>query len=457
MSNVSKINGYDIKDSTARDNISMQTGRIDDHEMRLGYIEDIAVTPEMFGAIGNGIEDDTLAVQQAFNSGKNVLLNGYYRCTENITISNAHQLTITGVNYNSSGLKFENEAYLTIGSNSNVNELRINNFSIVGDRTQDVLFKINYVTNVMLNQINLAESEGYLLELNHADIVFIDKCTFAGSNEDDIWQPCKGIKMTSANPLYISNCNIWNMTHFIDIIGLTRTVYLSNNWIEFVNILINSQNSNFNHTNIVVNDNNITYSPHGENVDFTSSRIINLDTITDPFDTLLSVKNNNIIYYTEYPTEALVELKAITSQCNVYIENNIMFTRLSQMSAYALKVDAKRETKLYYTSTTNADKSYGCQTDGVLNTSYSPRELNIKNLNLSATDNEIPILANQDNGHIWYNNGLFIKDSNSLKRIPITSREEITDIVDTSTATTVDVAAKLNVLMAILRRTNIIR
>ena len=419
-------------------------------------IYDNPIIPEKLGAYGDGLHDDSDAIQTAFNTSKKVLLVGYYLCTKTINIPNASQLTINGVNFNESALKFTNESYLNIGGNSNVNELRLNNFSIVGDRTQSALLKINYVTNVMLNQINIAESSEYLVELNHADIVFIDKCTFAGSNVLDIWQPCKGIKMTSANPVYISNCNIWNMTQFIDVIGLTRTIELTHNWIEFVNILINSKDTAQNHMNLIVNDNNITYPSHG-NISFIDAHIIYLENIDDGFDSLLYVKNNNIICYSDNPIASLIELKTVTGQCNVYIENNIMFTRLSQMNAYALKVDAPRNTKLYYTSTTNADADNGCETDGVLNKSFSPRELNLKNVNLSTTDSELGLVANFKNGHIWYNNNLYIKHQDVTKSIPITSGETITNIPDTSTATTEDVGAKLNALMNILRRTNIIR
>ena len=46
------------------------------------------VTPEMFGAIGDGIVDDTEAIQSAINSGKDVCFNSAYLITNTITISN---------------------------------------------------------------------------------------------------------------------------------------------------------------------------------------------------------------------------------------------------------------------------------------------------------------------------------------------------------------------------------
>jgi hypothetical protein len=46
------------------------------------------VTPEQFGAVGNGVTDDKTAIQNAINSGKMVLLNGNYFTSGTITISN---------------------------------------------------------------------------------------------------------------------------------------------------------------------------------------------------------------------------------------------------------------------------------------------------------------------------------------------------------------------------------
>ena len=426
--------------------------------LRAKLIIDDYITPEMFGAYGDGTHDDTTAIQHAFNSYKNVLLKGYYKCSSNIEILNGHQLTITGTEIVQSGIKFVNGAYMSIGSSTNVNELRMNKFAIVGDLSQDVLLKINYVTNIYMTEVSLSESNGYLMELNHGDIVFIDKCIFAGSNVLGTWWPCKGIKLTSANPIYITNCNIWNLTHFLDILnGNTRTITLLHNWIEFVNIIINCENQRLLNTNLVVNNNNIVWSPHGDNPDFSDGTIVNIDTSPDGFDVLISVKQNHIIFYTDYPIDSLVKISELTGQTNVFIQDNIMFTRLQQVSKYALNLDVKNNTRLYYSSTTNADAPYGCNIGGAIAQNISPNENTMRLLNVSSADTTL-LPQTMTDGHIFYNaGGLYIKDLSALKRIPITVREEIADIPTPATATAEEVASKLNVLMAMLRRTNIIK
>lgn len=45
------------------------------------------VTPEMYGAVGDGVADDTQAVKSAINQGGLVLLNKIYRCTSGVSIS----------------------------------------------------------------------------------------------------------------------------------------------------------------------------------------------------------------------------------------------------------------------------------------------------------------------------------------------------------------------------------
>lgn len=45
------------------------------------------VTPEMFGAWGDGTHDDTLALQAALDTGKNVIANKYYKITNSLSMT----------------------------------------------------------------------------------------------------------------------------------------------------------------------------------------------------------------------------------------------------------------------------------------------------------------------------------------------------------------------------------
>ena len=63
--------------------------------LKLKTIKDY-VTPEMFGAKGDGETDDTAAVKTAIESGYPVYLDAEYKCTSVISISNQDNITIKG-------------------------------------------------------------------------------------------------------------------------------------------------------------------------------------------------------------------------------------------------------------------------------------------------------------------------------------------------------------------------
>lgn len=88
------------------------------------------VTPEQFGASGNGVSDDTVAIKQAIASGKTVFGNGTYKCTAPIDLVNSHQIiclnTLTSTaNY---ALSIGNDSF---GQDVHINTLTSTNAGLI--------------------------------------------------------------------------------------------------------------------------------------------------------------------------------------------------------------------------------------------------------------------------------------------------------------------------------------
>lgn len=126
MADVSKLRldnvTYDIKDDNARKYLVMvneepvsatkvviETGEEDGIE--LAYQEDVDileqktdwfVTPEMFGAKGDGTTDDTTAIQEAFDTEKTVTFSRgkTYRISDKLTVSNNQEIDLNGATIN---------------------------------------------------------------------------------------------------------------------------------------------------------------------------------------------------------------------------------------------------------------------------------------------------------------------------------------------------------------------
>lgn len=63
--------------------------------LKLKTIKDY-VTPEMFGAVGDGIADDTTELQSCISNGKNVVLTGTYRITAPLNFNSKHDIWVFG-------------------------------------------------------------------------------------------------------------------------------------------------------------------------------------------------------------------------------------------------------------------------------------------------------------------------------------------------------------------------
>lgn len=418
----------------------------------LGY-----VTPEMFGAIGDGITDDTSAVQQAFdyvttNKLNAVYLLNYYKCDGNITVENAGELTITGINMNKSRILMNNSV-LTFGGDNKTNELRVNNITVNGNiPSGKTPLVIKNITNVTFQNCNFAESGKYLMTFDHADLVFIDHCTFAGSNAENVWLPCSGIEVLASNPIRVSNCNIWNMNTFIDVKGPNRTVSITDSWIEFIIKIINVENliNNLgfclNHT---IHNCNITYSPQGNHTTFEDAAIINYNNLKPGFNIVCTVSNNHIIYYNNSNIKHLISVTKTPEQTQFICTDNVLFTPLHTVKAYFVELDAA-QFKLIKWSGLNIDIANACNIPSA-----------VKFYNTSAqVGGSISVSSEMSLSDytLWSGDGrMYYRTGDVAKTIIASDASYTIENINASSATTLDVANKLHDLIEVLYRSTIIR
>ena len=154
------------------------------------------VTPEMFGAIGDGVEDDTQAFVSAIQSGcKYIFLNRTYLITEKLDFSN----TVCFIGMPKATVKLSGEAQLFLRRTSNI---EVRNIKFISDSGTKPAVHIYY-----------------------ADYTFIDNCEF-----DTLYG---AITAETGNNIHITNCYIHDCTtSAIAIIGDGDTLVISNCTIE---------------------------------------------------------------------------------------------------------------------------------------------------------------------------------------------------------------------------------
>ena len=109
-------------------------------EQILEQTSDLFVTPEMYDAVGDGVTDDTLAVQSALDSGKKVYLTKTYLITSPLLINNNVLMEgnkNTNTNTTAYNLKFANNVKACIIFSANNLQCSLHNVSLLGTNNEN--------------------------------------------------------------------------------------------------------------------------------------------------------------------------------------------------------------------------------------------------------------------------------------------------------------------------------
>ena len=154
---------------SSKENADSAQQSADDAELTLNILKGTIVTPEMFGAIGDGVTDDSSAIEDALDSGKTLYLTKRYKAE----LSYTGDVTITG----------------------NPDSEIIGSLAVTGDVD---------ISNIKLTK---SSSTNFLFTANHGKL-YANNCVFDG-NGDDIFS-C--VQLNSTVLATVKNCKIFNST-----------------------------------------------------------------------------------------------------------------------------------------------------------------------------------------------------------------------------------------------------
>ena len=180
------------------------------------------VTPEMFGAVGDGVADDTAAVQSAINdSMKTVVLIGTYRITAKLdAASNKRLYGLPGAT-----LRWDNVAGATyLFGGSGLSDIKIENITFDCGAQLETRHAISLFTSSNLVFIGciFKNSYGYVTRFNDSSNILIKDCAF-----EDITgaagNPGGAIYGQDMSDLTVTGCRCKNIgDHFLYSAGVTE-------------------------------------------------------------------------------------------------------------------------------------------------------------------------------------------------------------------------------------------
>jgi len=260
------------------------------------------ITPEFYGAVGDIITDDTAAVQAAFDSGKIVFLNSFYRTTSPIAItlnSARRSLAVYG------GGKQQSGFYIT---HSDVGlDIKLSDASApIGQFNQDVVFRDFAVVsngayaagtgikisgqpgigssepairfdNIAVKPISTAHYFNIGIRLSNVRNGTISNCDVFGywGNYTGIGIELAAVGSAAPVHMHITDCNISHYNYGIRIlpanVGLTTSdyqgVHLRGNNIIAVNYGILAQNSDNQSDQLMITENHCNFRISGIHVE----------------------------------------------------------------------------------------------------------------------------------------------------------------------------------------------
>lgn len=215
---------------TATAQAAAEAAQADVDELERKTIAVTASTPEYYGAVGDGIADDSAAVQQALDNNEYVVFQKIYNCPTDLTLKSGNKLTGSGTiigNVNVIGATFTTALVSDFASPSKIDfisNVPAYNILLVEKRTSDVSQnkrQIDFTTQTdgsLLTQLINYGSEYTVAYTEGIQNVSIDGITINGL-----------VTIARAHNVYINNCVINSRVNIFHSI----CVYLDNTSFNF--------------------------------------------------------------------------------------------------------------------------------------------------------------------------------------------------------------------------------
>lgn len=233
-----KINDLQAENAALQQALSDETGyRIAADNALQNAIDNIEIDEYIpyvlkFGAIGDGVTDDTDALQTAIDSGETVIFepNKVYKITRQLTIKNDNVI----IDGNGStmlcdvytGSSTRNWIYVNLKNNITIKNLTIDGNAATGSTHLISMFGTK---NITIDNCEFTRGYGYALRLNDGCAnVRITRCNFHDI-DGPAGNPGGAIYGISYNDLIINDCYAEHLgDHFAYITGSSRNVMISN-------------------------------------------------------------------------------------------------------------------------------------------------------------------------------------------------------------------------------------